>query len=361
MNILILTDGEFYNGGYSTIALKIYNNIKNIYNTDLFTLVFLKKKKFNDNEIFIHTINFNNEDIINKIMKDFFHTNIRYSIIITTSPLSYYAASIYFNKSKIIYFKGGGLKGDIFIENLKDKNILNENIDLYLDQITQQLENNGAINNDNYTVIPTTKIMEIILSRSKILKFNKENIIPPYNFYFFEQNKLHNNIKKIYDIIFVVSDHNRIVKNSKFVFEIFNKFPNLNKVVIGKNCEFYSNVKNTTIINGNISLEETFNYFSLSKILLVPSYFDTGPSTIIESIIYGCIPICYYNCGFSMFDIGCISLNNLILEEWCKFIDTNIKNINIEDLIIKSNNLNLLIEQDNIMFNKFIAQELLKK
>ena len=361
MSILILTDGEFYNGGYSTIALKIYNNIKNIYNTDLFTLVFSKKQKFNDNEIFIHTINFNNEDITKKIMQDFFNTNIGYSIIITTSPWSYYAASIYFNRSKIIYFKGGGLKGDIFIENLKDKHILDENIDLYLDPLTHRLENNGTVSNDNYIIIPTTKIMKLILSRSKILRFNKENIQSPYNFYFFEQYKLHNNITKIYDLIFVISDHNRIVKNSRFVFEIFNKFPNLNKVVIGKNCEFYSNIINTTIINKNISLEETFNYFLSSKILLVPSYFDTGPSTIIESIIYGCIPICYYNCGFSMFDIGCISLNNLILDEWCKMIDRNIKNINMEDLITKSNNLNLLIQQDNIDFNKFIAQELLIK
>ena len=62
-----------------------------------------------------------------------------------------------------------------------------------------------------------------------------------------------------------------------------------------------------------------------------------------------------------MFDIGCISLNNLILDEWCKMIDRNIKNINMEDLITKSNNLNLLIQQDNIDFNKFIAQELLIK
>jgi hypothetical protein len=361
MTILILTDGEFYNGGYATIALKIYNNIKNIYNADLFTLVFSKKQKFNVNEIFMHTINLNNEDITNKIMANFFNTNDRYNIIITTSPWSYYVASIYFNKSKIIYFKGGGLKGDIFIENLKNKYILDVNIDLYLDHLTQRLENNGTLCNNNYTIIPTTKIMEIILLQSKILNFNKKNIISPYNFYFFEQYKLDKNIIKIYDLIFVISDHNRIVKNSKFVFEIFNKFPNLNKIVIGKNCDFYSDIKNTTIINRNISLEETLNYFLSSKILLVPSYFDTGPSTIIESIMYGCIPICYYNCGFSMFDIGCISLNNLILEEWCKFIDTNIKNINIEDLIKKSNNLNLLIEQDNIMFNQFIAQELFIK
>lgn len=360
MKILILTDGEFYNGGYSTIALKIYNNLKKICSADLFTLVFCKKEKYSYNEIFIHTINFKDESITRNIMNQFFTSNINYNIIITTSPWSYYAASIYFNKTKIIYFKGGGLKGDIFIENLKNKNILEEDIDLYLDNLTKQLENSATIYNDNYIVIPTTTIMEKILFKSKILNFNKINIKSPYNFYFFEQYKLLcKDISKNYDIIFVVSDHNRLVKNSKFVFEIFNKFPNLNKIVIGKNCSFYSEIKNTTIINRNISLEEIFKYFLESKILLVPSYFDTGPSTIIESILYGCIPICYYNCGFSIFDIGCITVNNLIIEDWYKIIDTTIKNINVDDLIQRSNRLNLLIKDDNIEFNKFIKQQLL--
>lgn len=356
MRILILSDGYLYCGGYSSIALKIYNNLKKLQDTylKLYTLIF-KNEISNENEIFIDNFNIN-EDKINTIFEPIFKDDT-FEKIICTSPWSFNFASYYFKNSKIIYIKGGGLMGGKSIMDLENKFIYDVNVNDFLDGYTSNIENDAIqkINEDNYVVLPTTKIMYHILNNNGILKFQKNKILEPLNYYYYENYYLRRReLQKEFDLIFAISDHSRIVKNSKLVYELFKKNNNLKKIVIGRNCEFYENLENTIVINKNINFEELFNYFKKSKILLIPSFFDTGPSTLIEGIICGCIPICYKNCGYSKQSIGCEVMDNLNIDDWNTRIRNVLNNHDVNNNIIYSNKINRLILSDKKKFEELL-------
>jgi len=192
-----------------------------------------------------------------------------------------------------------------------------------------------------------------ILQKTLKIKFNKHLILKPLNFAWFENNKI--NTEKEYDLIFVVSNHNRIVKNSRFIYKLFEKLENLNKIVIGKNCIHYKNIPNTTVINQCLSSSEINDLFQKSKISLTPSYFDTGPSTVIESIINGCISICYHNCGFSQLNIdGCQTMNNLNICVWIHQISKILNNYTNIDILKNSNEICKKIDNDCYIFSHSI-------
>ena len=298
MKILILTDVEIFYGGYSTLAYKI-SNILNEFklNTTLFSFILSNKKKLAKNEIGLYGKVNDTRKIYSLLEKKF--SNSSFEKIICTSPWAFYIGSLYF-KQKMLYIKGGGLYN---VENLNGRHILRANVDNYLDPLTVKLENTAISNTSNYKVIPTVDIMYQILQKSLKIRFNKKLILSSLNFAMFENNKIINiNTKKEYDLIFVVSNNNRIIKNSSFVYKIFNKLKNLNKIVIGKNSIHYKNIPNTTVINECIPISKVKNLFKKSKISLTPSYFDTVLLPV-EGIINGCISISYYNCGFSQLNI----------------------------------------------------------
>lgn len=317
MNILILTNGEIFYGGYSTLAYKISSNLNKFK---------IPNKLFIFDNKTIHKKN--NSEIYLELDKNF--SDSRYNFIICTSPIAFYISSLYF-KQEILYIKGGGLYN---IENLQDTHILNTNIDDYLDPFTTDLENEAVSNTSNYKILPTVDIMYKILQKTLKIKFNKKLILSPLNFAWFDNNKITDmNTRKKYDLIFVISNHTRILKNSNFIYDLFNKLENLNKIVIGRRCENYNNISNTTVINNCLPNSELKEIFQQSKITLVPSYFDTGPATIIEAIMNGCVSLCYHNCGFSQLNIdGCYTMDNLNIDLWILKINNilnNYSNINV--------------------------------
>ena len=343
MKILVLTDGEIFYGGYATIAYKISCTLNRFkIPNDLFSFIFAKKALV-DNEINLHGKLNDNSKIYSQLKEKF--TGNTYDKIICTSPWAFYISSLYFKQQEILYIKGGGLFN---VEYLNGVHILNANIDNYLDPLTAELENKAISNISNYKVLPTLDIMYQILQKTLKVKFNKHLILTPLNFAWFETNKIDNmNIKKEYDLIFVVSNHDRIIKNSNFVYKLFEKLENLNKIVIGKNCNHYNDIPNTTVINTYLPNNEVEELFRKSKITLIPSYYDTGPSTVVESVINCCIPICYYNCGGSQLNIdGCYTMDNLNIDLWVVQISNILYNYSNIDILNNSNKINNSIKVD---------------
>lgn len=349
MNILILTDGEIFYGGYSTLAYKlslIFNNFK--LNNNLFTFI-LSNKIETDHEINLYGKINDDLKIYSELEKKF--NNITYNKIICTSPWAFYISSLYFKQQEILYIKGGGLFN---VENLNGLHILNTNVDDYLDSLTVKLENNAISNISNYKVLPMTDIMYQILQKTFKIKFNKNLIVSPLNFLYSENIKINNiNTKKEYDLIFVVSNHQRIIKNSSFIYKLFEKLENINKIVIGKNGEHFYKLPNITVINKCIPNNEIENLFKKSKISLTSSYYDTGPMTIIESILNGSIAICYHNCGYSQLNIdGCYMMDNLNIDKWIKQIKEILNNYNDFDILKNSHTLDKRINNDISKFVK---------
>lgn len=357
---IILCDGYFYNGGYSTIALYLFNNLKSInsINVELYNFIISKGPKLSKmenigkTEINLCDIYKNTTKIIDK-MNTLFKSNNSYTII-CTSPWSFYLSSLFFKDNKTIYIKGGGIKGKAN-KKFEPFYILNQNVDLYIDDLTAKLENNAIINISNYYILPTIDIMYNILMKTQIIKFDKNKILKPVNFMCFDNSIILNDIQKQYDLIFVVSNHNRIIKNSSFAYKIFEKFPHLNKIVIGLNCDHYKKIQNTKVVNNIISNNELITYFKKSKIYIIPSYFDTGPATLVEALLNGCVPICYHNCGLGQLSInGCYTMNNLLIDLWICQINNFLNDFNKLDLVKYSNDLKLLIHRDKKRFVDFL-------
>ena len=70
MQKLILTDGEVNNGGYSTLAFNLYNNMKEKGNIVFHTFIFADKPEYGINEIQIKNSN-NDNDVFNILQTKF--------------------------------------------------------------------------------------------------------------------------------------------------------------------------------------------------------------------------------------------------------------------------------------------------
>jgi hypothetical protein len=334
MKILILTNGEFGNGGYATIAKKLSVNLdRNNNEITLNSFIFKKNKK--QSEYILLKYPEKTNIMISQITD--IYKNKHFDKVICMSPHSLNIASYYFDD--IIYFKGGGMISNDNIKKLCNSYILDNNVDMFIDDRTYNLEIN-SLDRKKIKIIPTVDLLYNILLKSTKYEQYKENIIKPFNYLFYNNDELDMKYDKIYDIIFIISNHKRLVKNSEFAFNVFKKLENLNKIVIGKNCDKYNEIKNTTVINDIIDHNDVSTYFSKSKCSLIVSYYDTGPSTLIESLKNNCIPLTYFNCGYCNLVSNDYVFDNFDCDKWCK---------KIEDII------------ENKVYNKYNSSEIEKK
>ena len=169
------------------------------------------------------------------------------------------------------------------------------------------------------------------------------------------------NLDKQYDLIAVSSNWYRKVKNLNFLLEIYSKFPDLQKIIIGLDGNTKSNadrllwnkaneMKNMTI-HPLIKYDQVQKYISQSKIIVIPSYSESGPNVAIEALIQHCQVITSSNIGFfnylneynicqDVYDIS--EYQNKIT-----YIINNFDSLNLPDLtqylgIEKNNNLKFI-------------------
>jgi hypothetical protein len=101
-----------------------------------------------------------------------------------------------------------------------------------------------------------------------------------------------------YDIMYIVTDTLRQIKNPKFTKELYKhpKLKKLKKLLIGNNITFFNNVPNLRQLP-ILSQNELFDYMKNTKIIIIPSFFDASPPIMFEAILNGCIPIISKNVG----------------------------------------------------------------
>jgi glycosyltransferase involved in cell wall biosynthesis len=113
-------------------------------------------------------------------------------------------------------------------------------------------------------------------------------------------NNNYDKLEKKYDIIIIASNWNRIVKNKVFYKKLLLQYSNLNKIIIGANSNYFDKIPNTTLVD-LIDYEQVLRYLRESKLLLICSYFESGPNIIIESIYNNCQVLTSKNVGKSYF------------------------------------------------------------
>lgn len=224
----------------------------------------------------------------------------------------------FFKKNRIIFLCSGFAITDYFSK--KNKNIAKiikirkfcfspyEMFSIYLSNkvISNSLINKEVIKsnfkiNNNINIIYTSELLETDLLKNT----NKTRI-------------------KEFDLIFVSSDLNRNEKNFEFIKKIFNdsQTVNLKKIVISSfdngNNDRYQFLNYTNKINFFDTLQKT-------KIILIPSKFDSSPNVFYEAIFNNCIPIISHTCGVRHFDDDLI-LDSFEISRWIK----NINNVVID-------------------------------
>ena len=124
--------------------------------------------------------------------------------------------------------------------------------------------------------------------------------------------------KETYDLIVVANNLNKSVNNTNLVYDIYKKFPEFNKVIIGSSHlgKDFSGLKNTHVYD-NLPSDEVQKLVSKSKILLVTSYFESSSISLLEGLHNKCKIVCSSNVGFSMIlpDI-CICQDTYDAVEW---------------------------------------------
>ena len=133
------------------------------------------------------------------------------------------------------------------------------------------------------------------------------------------------------DIIIVASNVNRKVKNIKFIMELLAYSEKLRKykiTVIGNNSvEMFSGFEGIEILPLQ-KQEEVDSYLEKSKVILIPSLFDSNSNTFREAVMLDVIPIISVNVAHPMDYPGYFIVTNYNHEEWEKKIIYTLDNFN---------------------------------
>lgn len=242
------------------------------------------------------------------------------NIIISISPFSLIITELFFR-----YNKHYNIYCSVPIDILKFAN----NISSIWNMSDDKLKSFILPNYITTDIFKENKCIEL-LPTSSLTEYFGYKMSNYYNL----TNKIHNNLpgltcdsfeiinnQKIYDLIFVSSDIDRQVKGfGTLIKKIYENTPKLKKVLIGTNSNKYK-------FENTINLELTDNklvneYMSKSKIVLIPSLYDVGPTTFVEAIISGSIPLISTNCGYSKLINKKYVVEQYIVEMWLMKIKT---------------------------------------
>jgi hypothetical protein len=150
-----------------------------------------------------------------------------------------------------------------------------------------------------------------------------------YNTIHFNNNN--KNIEKNIDIIVVASNVNRKVKNIKFIQELLAfslKIRNYKIQIIGNNSlKMFSGFENIEILPLQ-KQEEVDDYLRKSKVILIPSLFDSNSNTFREAVMLDVIPIISINVAHPSSYPEYFVVNNYKYEDWEKKIIYVLNNFN---------------------------------
>jgi hypothetical protein len=158
-----------------------------------------------------------------------------------------------------------------------------------------------------------------------------------------------------YDLGVVVSWFSRKVKNPEKINKLFKLLPNVIKVAIGKGSNNFENIENIEKYD-LVSQKELSKILSNTKLIIIPSLFDSSPSILSEAILNGCNVLISKNVGWhEMIEKDCVIENFFDDNEWIKKINILVKN-KIQNSVFKNHIQNSQTEITNLIkqqLNKF--------
>lgn len=102
-------------------------------------------------------------------------------------------------------------------------------------------------------------------------------------------------IEKKYDVIFVTSNTRRKKKNADFVYKLYHGLSKIQKVICGKS-KIKCDMPNYHDF-GFVDVEQCHRLIGESRILIIPSIFESASITLDVALKYNTIPLCSKNVG----------------------------------------------------------------
>ena len=315
-------------GGAATNTYNMLNNFEDSYGIFL-SNVEGKLDPDNTGRVYQVNINENLEENFNKIYKDLedkidlvFYKNYKVFVythhliknkikIFSPSGLRYLTNQI---SNDSIWFRDYDLNNKILIPN---KNITynGDNLLKFVRKNDKYLED-YVLNNCDY-ILPNSFITHHIIHSCK--RFNYKLLQPIHltNINFKIKKKLKNYSKRKYDLLFIAYNWSRLCKNYKLVRWLVERFELKDKkiCIIGGGQKEYVN-KNIDVID-YMEHKDLFKILEDTKVVVIPSFYDSNPNVLIEAVSYGCNVISSVNVGNAIFlNPMCIVENFRENENW---------------------------------------------
>jgi len=131
--------------------------------------------------------------------------------------------------------------------------------------------------------------------------------------------------KRKYDIGFISHSWKRVCKNMTLMLDIIKACPKLKCLIIGNDLKNELLPSNTTYI-GHADHNVLLNHLKTIKSVVMCSYYDSNPNTVIESIMQGCNVVISPNVGgYVYINPAMVVEKYSILNEWVKVIENSVQ------------------------------------
>lgn len=238
------------------------------------------------------------------------------------SPLE---CKLLFPNSLIVYLVSGSSQATGFAnKRISIQRFLNENI-----EFVKNKKEIKSLEVSDY-IIPNSKISEKVIN--KIYPEYGQKILHYQDTSFVSVNSLEikENSNRVYDIVFITSRCDRLVKGPDIVQKIFAD-PSLQKytkLVIGdKSNEYFQDIGDNIILKDSMPNKEILQHLSRSKLLISPSYYDASPNCPREALACNCYILINKNIGYSEFlDDHFVCEDNYDISEWVNKINYILQN-----------------------------------
>lgn len=350
VNILIVSVDLPYVGGSGTNSYNIIKTLKTNTNLNVYGLYFSSSKqkgsidpeKIGD----IHRYNMEDgeESLLNVLKKIPVIDVIFCKNYKTVQPLK-----IVYPNSKIIYSPSGlrsvtalfsttekfindimendgdivkRLRNDLLQDEEKEINIL-KNINSY----DNKLESYAFLNCD--IIIPNSLLTYNILKKLDVSHVNKKlhKYIPITNISLTTRATDGNFHSRKYSIAFVCHSWKRQCKNYKLMFNIIKQINNVEILIVGSNLDisFFRENKRVTYYD-NLEHNALLSELKKVKTLVMCSFYDSNPNTVLEAVQCGCNIVTSKNVGgYEFIDASGIVENYNNIDSWMHCIHESFK------------------------------------